>query len=169
ASWDDLKTWAAEFNAANEGKYGFIMDVGNMYYTILFTTMNGNRLFGESGTDVSSSYLATEDAIAGMTVFQGLREILPLAAADATTATADGAFAAGTAAMHISGPWNVAGFKDAGIDFGVTVLPSLDGISPASSFSGTRGMFVSAYSDYPEEAAKFAEFLITPEMQQLRY
>ncbi|MGN1135542.1 MAG: hypothetical protein ACI4SF_04915, partial [Oscillospiraceae bacterium] len=40
---------------------------------------------------------------------------------------------------------------------------------PAASFSGTRGMFVSAYSDHPEEAAQFAEFLISEEMQQLRY
>lgn len=30
-------------------------------------------------------------------------------------------------------------------------------------------MYVSAYSDYPEEAAAFAEFLLTDEMQQLRY
>jgi len=168
-TWEDLKTWTAAFNAKNPDKYGFLMDVGNIYYTILFTTMNGNRLFGPDGTDTSSSYLATEDAIAGMKIFQGLHEVVPLAAADANTATADGAFAAGNAAMHISGPWNVANFTKAGINFGVAPLPSLDGTTPAASFSGTRGIFVSAYSEHPEEAAKFAEFLISPEMQQQRY
>ena len=30
-------------------------------------------------------------------------------------------------------------------------------------------MFVSAYTDYPEEAALFAEFLVSDEMQKLRY
>ena len=169
ATWDELKTWTAAFNEKNPDKNGFLMDVGNMYYTILFTTMNGNRLFGESGTDTSSSYLATDNSIAGMKVFQGLREVVPLAAADANTATGDGAFAAGNVALYISGPWNVAGFTDAGINFGVTTLPSLDGETPAASFSGTRGMYVSAYSDHPEEAAMFAEFLISEEMQQLRY
>lgn len=168
-TFEELKTWVAEFNEANPDKYGFVMDVSNAYYTILFMSANGNRLFGPTGADTSSSYLATEDAIAGMTVFQGLREVVPFAAADLTTATADGAFSAGTAAMHISGPWNVAPFTEAGIDFGVAPLPALDESGPAASFSGTRGMFVSAYSEHPQEAAMFAEFLITEEMQALRY
>ena len=49
-------------------------------------------------------------------------------------------------------------------------MPALPGENvPAASFSGTRAMFVSAYSDYPEEAAAFAEFLLTEEMQKLRF
>ena len=61
------------------------MDVGNAYYTILFTTMNGNRLFGPDGLDTSSSYLATEDAIAGMKIFQSLHDVVPFNAADLDT------------------------------------------------------------------------------------
>jgi len=146
------------------------MDVTSMYYTILFTTKGGNRLFGESGADVSSSYLNTADAVAGMEEFQKMREVLPLASADCGTDTADGAFAAGTAAMHISGPWNITNFTDAGINFGIAPLPALTGeTTPSASFSGTRVMFVSAYSEHPVEAEMFAQFLITEEMQQLRY
>ena len=69
-TFEELADWVREFNEANPDKYGFVMDVGNAYYTILFTTMNGNRLFGPDGLDTSSSYLATEDAIAGMKIFQ---------------------------------------------------------------------------------------------------
>ncbi|MEJ1731062.1 hypothetical protein SMA90_32540, partial [Escherichia coli] len=90
--------------AANPGKYGFVMDVTSMYYTILFTTKGGNRLFGPGGADVSSSYLATPEAIEGMNEFQKLKEVISFPAADLGTDTADGAFAAGNAAMHISGP-----------------------------------------------------------------
>lgn len=169
-TWEDLITWCETFNANNSGKYGFVMDVTSIYYSILFTTANGNRLFGESGTDVSSSYLATEDSIAGMKVFQQLRNVLPIASADLGVDFADGAFSSGMAAMHISGPWNVASFADAGINFGITTIPSLPGTdTPAATFSGTRGMFVSAYTDHPAEAAAFAEFLLTDEMQKLRY
>lgn len=169
-NWDDLYTWGQSFRDANPDKYPIVMDVTSMYYTILFTSGDGNRLFGESGADTSSSYLNTDAAVNGMNIFQKLHDIVPVASADLGTDTADGAFKAGTAAMHITGPWNVAPFTEAGIDFGVTTLPSLtNGGDPAASFSGTRGMFVSAYSDHPEEAAKFAEFLITDEMQQLRY
>ncbi|MGN0636756.1 MAG: extracellular solute-binding protein [Huintestinicola sp.] len=169
-NWDDLYTWGQSFREANPDKYPIVMDVTSIYYTILFTTGNGNRLFGASGADTSSSYLNTDDAVNGMKMFQKLHDIIPVASADLGTDTADGAFKAGTAAMHITGPWNVASFTEAGIDFGVTTIPSLtNGGDPAASFSGTRGMFVSAYSDHPEEAAQFAQFLITDEMQQLRY
>lgn len=169
-SWNDLISWCKTFNEANAGKHGFMMDTGNIYYSILFSTYGGNRMFGESGLDTSSSYLATENAIKGFEQFQQVKSILDVNAADLTTSVCDGAFAAGEAAMYISGPWNVATFTDAGIDFGVATIPSvLDETTPAASFSGTRGMFVSAYSQHPTEAAAFAKFLLTDEMQQLRY
>lgn len=169
-TWEGLADWTKKFNAANSGKYGFVMDVGNGYYTIVFTTKNGNRLFGPSGSDTSSSYLNTADAVAGMKFFQSLRSIINVPAEDLSTATCDAAFQSGNAAMHITGLWNVKPFEDAGLDFGVAPLPALPGENnPSGSFSGTRTMVVSEYSDYPEEAADFARFLLTPEMQQLRF
>lgn len=169
-TWDDLAKWTKAFNAKNSGKRGFVMDVGNGYYTILFTTAGGNRLFGTSGTDTSSSYLNTANAVNGMKLFQSLKDVLDVPAADLDTGNCDAAFQGGNAAMHITGPWNIKNFKDAGLNFGVAPLPALPGDkNPASSFSGTRAMFVSAYSDYPAEAADFAQFLISASMQQLRF
>ncbi|MCD1655148.1 maltose ABC transporter substrate-binding protein [Treponema zuelzerae] len=169
-TWDEVAAFAKKYNAANPGKYGFIMDVGNAYYTIVFTTSDGNRLFGPTGTDTSSTNINSPKSIKGMQFFQNLRSVLNVPSADLTTSVADSAFASGTAAMHITGLWNVVPFKDAGVDFGVAPLPALPGdAKPAASFSGTRAMFVSAYSDYPNEAALFAQFLLSPEMQQLRF
>lgn len=169
-TWEDLEKWTKEFNAANPGKYGFIMDVGNSYYTILFTTSSGNRLFGPSGTDTTSTNINSDASIKGMEFFQTLRSTLDVPAADVTTSMADAAFSSGKAAMHITGPWNIKPFVDAGINFGVAALPALPGdTKPCASFSGTRAMFVSAYSENVEEASKFAEFLLTDEMQQLRF
>lgn len=169
-TWEDLLAWTKEFNKNNPGKRGFVMDVGNAYYTIVFTTANGNRLFGSSGTDTSSSYLNDADAVKGMKFFQELRPALNVPSADLQTGACDASFQDGEAAMHITGPWNIKNFVDAGLDFGVVPLPALPGdSSPASSFSGTRAMFVSSYSDHPEEAADFAQFLISPEMQKLRF
>ena len=170
ATWEELVKFCETYNAANPGKYGFMMDVTSAYYTILFTTSGANRLFGESGTDITSTYLNTEEAVKGMTFFQSLRKILDAPAADLTTALADAAFKDGTAAMHISGPWNIAPFTEAKVNFGVAPIPALPGEStPPATFSGTRGMFVSAYSEHPEEAALFGQFLLTPEMQALRF
>ena len=169
-TWEDLIAWTKTFNANNSGKRGFVMDVGNGYYTIIFTTAGGNRLFGPTGTDSTSSYLNTPNSVKGMQLFQSLKEALNVPASDLDTGNCDAAFQGGNAAMHITGPWNIKNFKDAGLNFGVAPLPALPGDSvPSSSFSGTRAMFVSAYSNHPAEAADFAKFLISTSMQQLRF
>ncbi|MBE6350876.1 MAG: maltose ABC transporter substrate-binding protein [Spirochaetaceae bacterium] len=169
-TWEDLATFSKKFNAENPGKYGFVMNVGDGYYSIIFTTAQNNRLFGPNGVNTASSNINSPASVAGMKFFQNLRSALDVPAADLDTSIVDAAFQAGSAAMHITGLWNVVPFEKAGINFGVTTLPALPGENvPAASFSGTRAMFVSAYSDYPEEAAAFAEFLLTEEMQKLRF
>lgn len=168
ATWEELVEFCRGYNSGN--KYGFMMDTGNGYYTILFTTSQDNRLFGPEGTDTTATNINSEASVEGMKFFASLREILDVPAADLTTSMADAAFSSGMSAMHITGPWNIAPFEGAGLNFGVAPLPSLPGNdTPAASFSGTRCMFVSAYSDHPEEAAAFANFLISDEMQQLRF
>lgn len=169
-SWEELVLWVQKFNKEHPGKYGFVMDVTNGYYSILFTTSNGNRLYGDSGEDANSPNMNTPAAVKGIKFFQSLRKSLGLENAELSTSSCDGMFASGNAAMHITGLWNVNTFESAGLNFGVACIPSLPGESkPAASFSGTRGMFVTAASKHPKEASDFAAFLLTPEMQQLRF
>lgn len=169
-SWEELVTWVKNFNASHPGQYGFVMDVTNGYYSILFTTANGNRLYGESGTESNNPNMNTPAAVKGLKFFQSLRSSLGLENVELSTSSCDGMFSSGNAAMHITGLWNVNTFEKAGIDFGVACIPALPGESkPAASFSGTRGMFVTAASRHPKEAADFAAFMLTPEMQQLRF
>ncbi|MDR3106850.1 MAG: maltose ABC transporter substrate-binding protein [Bifidobacteriaceae bacterium] len=169
-TWDEVSDFSVDFNAANPGKYGFVMSVGEGYYTILFTTSKENRLFGPDGTDTSSTNINSAASAAGMEQFAELRPTLDIPAADLGTDAVDALFSGGAAAMHVTGPWNIKPFTEAGIDFGVTTLPALAGdVEPAASFSGTRGMFVSAYSEHPDAAADFAAFLTSADMQKLRY
>ncbi|WP_455716885.1 sugar ABC transporter substrate-binding protein [Anaerosporobacter sp.] len=168
-TWEEVEKFCQEFNAP--GKYGIIWNVADAYYSPIFTGKNGNKLFGESGIDNSNSNMSTADAVDGMTYFQSFREYLDVPAADVSdNSVCLAAFTSGSAAMYITGPWNVASCEDAGMNFGVTSLPSLPGDNqPAASFSGARTMQVSAYTDYPAEAQAFAKFLISDEMQELRY
>ena len=169
-TWDELKKFAAAFNKANPGKYGFIMDVGNGYYTIIFTTSQGNRLFGPQGTDTTNTNINSPASVEGMKFFRSLREILDVPAADLTTSICDSVFSSGGAALFITGLWNVANFENAGLDFGVAPLPALPGNkTPVASFSGVRAMFVSAYTEHQEAAELFAKFLVSEEMQRLRF
>jgi arabinogalactan oligomer/maltooligosaccharide transport system substrate-binding protein len=77
-----LAAFAQKFNAANPGKYGFIMGVGDGYYTIIFTTSEGNRLFGKNGTDTKNSNINSPASIEGMKFFQSLRSSLNVPSAD---------------------------------------------------------------------------------------
>lgn len=168
-TFEGVVEFSREFNAANPGMHGFIMDIG-AYYSIIFTTADGNRLFGPYGTDRQNSNINSTASVRGMEFFQSLREILDVDAGDLTTAFADASFIAGQAAMHMTGPWNIAPFTDYDINFGVTTLPSLPGqTTPPASFAGVRTVFVSAFTEHFEEASAFAQFLISPEIQQLRY
>ena len=169
-TWEGLVDWVKNFNKTHPGQLGFVMDITSIYYSILFTTANGNRLYGESGADSGSPNMNTPSAIKGVKFMQSLRKELGLENAELSTSSCDGLFSSGNAAMYITGLWNVNPFENAGIDFGVASLPSLPGESkPVASFSGTRGMFVTACSRHPEEAADFAAFTLSPEMQQLRF
>ena len=169
-TWEELVKWVQQFNSTHPGKYGFVMDVTNAYYSILFATSGGNRLYGESGTDARNPCMNTAEAVKGMTFFQSLNKDLGLQDLELSTAACEGLFASGNAAMFITGLWNVKPFERAGIDFNVAAIPSLPGENkPAASFSGTRGMFVTACSKHPKEAAEFAEYLLSPEMQQFRF
>ncbi|BBF43908.1 maltose/maltodextrin ABC transporter, substrate binding periplasmic protein MalE [Lachnospiraceae bacterium KM106-2] len=168
-TWEDVEKFSKTFNG--KGKYGIIWNVGDAYYSPIFTGMGGNRLFGETGTDTKSTYMNSENAVKGMTYFQKLRKTLNVPAADiADNAVCLSAFTSGKAAMYITGPWNVASCEKEKMNFGVTTLPSLPGEkTPAASFSGARTMQVSAYSTHQNEAQAFAKFCMSEEMQQLRY
>lgn len=166
----ELFDWTIAFNAANPGRFGFLFEPGNAYYTIIFMSQEGNRLFGPHGTDATTPNVNTPAAISGMEFMRSLRPMLDVPSGDVTTAFVDGAFMAGDVAMLMSGPWNIGNFLSAGINLGVATIPSLPGeVNPPASFSGTRVMFVSAFTHHPDEAHMFAEFLMTEEIQRLRY
>lgn len=171
STWEELIKWSRNFNSKNPGKYGFMMDAAHGYYTIMFVSKNGNRLFGPEGTDSEHTYLNTQDAVEGMTFLQSMRkDILDVPAVDLSSASCSDSFRAGKVAMYITGLWDVKNFEDAGLNFGVAPVPSLPGENtPSATFSGTRAMYVSAFSNHEKIAADFAKFLISPEMQKLRF
>lgn len=167
-TWEELIAYTKE--NTRDGKYGFVMDPTTGYYTIIFTTAKGNRLFGENGNDGTKTYLNTPEAVSGLSLMQELSTAVGISSSDLNSSIADELFKNGKAVMEITGPWNASAFTEAGIDYGVTTLPCLPGEeTPAVSFSGARLMFVSAFSEHPKEAAEFAEFLMSDEMQELRY
>lgn len=154
----------------SSGVEAFRLDAGNAYYSVMFTSSPDIKLYGPNGNDKTNTYMSSEESIAQVeTDFVGLAKAIGVEAGEVDYATNDALFSAGSLAMDISGAWNIPAFEEAGINFGITTIPSLTGSDqPPTNFMGVRCMFVSAYSQHKNEAAAFAMFLMTDEMQQLR-
>lgn len=169
-TWQEVIEFSRQFNAANSGKYGFAFNPSIYYAAPFVFSAPDNLLFGPNGDDPATPNTNTPAAVEGLTEMLALREVLDIPANDIDAATVDTLFESGQSAMTITGSWNIPVFTDAGIDFGVTTLPARAGSEqPSGGFTSSRTMFVSAYTNHPDEAQKFAAFLAGPEMLQLAY
>lgn len=168
-TWSEVVDFAKDYNAANKGKYGFVMQP-SFYYSAPFMFNQDSLLFGPEGSDPTTPNISTDVSVKGLETLKQIKEILPVAAADLDTASVDALFESGQAAMHITGSWNISVFDAAGLNYGVATLPALDGsTTPSGGFSNSRTMMVSAYTEHPDEAQDFAAFLASPEMLKLAY
>lgn len=169
-SYDDIIAKAEEFNDPGANKYAFIWDVKNAYYSHSFIAGYDGYVFGQNGSDKSDVGLDSEGAIKGGEMMVGLKDILPLATSDTETQLMEGLFNEGSVGAIINGPWFVQGAKDAlGDKVGVAPLPELPNGEHQPSFSGTRLLMVSAYTEYPKAAQLFAEFATSEEMLKKRF
>jgi arabinogalactan oligomer/maltooligosaccharide transport system substrate-binding protein len=72
----------------------------------------------------------------------------------------------------IAGPWMHEAYKNAGLNYGVAQMPSIEveGVDkPTQTFAGAQMAAVYKYSQNPEDAIKFVEFLSSQEAMQLMY
>ena len=77
-------------------------------------------------------------------------------------------FKKGRLAMWVTGPWELANMRAAGVNYGVAKIPAFDG--PSRPFIGVQGFMVSKYAKNLDLAKAFAvEFLATEEAQQAMY
>lgn len=169
-TWAEVIEFSKEFNAANPGKYGFVFNPAVYYVAPFLFESPDSLLFGPDGADPATPNTNSPVALEGMEEFMKLREVLPIAAADLDVASVDSLFEGGQAAMHHTGSWNISVFDAAGLNYGVTTMPALEGSdTPSGTFLNSRTMFVSAYSEKDAVAQDFAAFLASPEMLQLAY
>src|SRR5690606_15814698 len=144
----ELLAIASELTDRERGYYGFLMQMPDPYHTFPLFSATGGYVFGTNpdGTlnplDVG---LNNEGSVRGLEVFDDLIEsgLLPVGAGYDTMT---GLFCRGRVGMIISGPWALGGAREAGIDFGFTRIPTIDGGVP-KPFVGVQGFMISAFSE----------------------
>uniref|UniRef100_C5D6S6 Maltodextrin-binding protein n=1 Tax=Geobacillus sp. (strain WCH70) TaxID=471223 RepID=C5D6S6_GEOSW len=167
---DELITQAKELTDIRNNKYGFMMEVANLYFVYSFIGGYGGYVFGDNNTNPKDIGLNNEGAVKAGKLMQRIhKEILPLKVEDITYDVKQSLFNEGKLAFNIDGPWAVAGHRDAGVNFGVIPLPKLENGQTPTSFSGIRAFYVNAYTKYPNAASLFAKFATSEEMLLKRF
>ena len=164
-TWEEVFEFAKTWTDKSKNKYAIAWPVTDAYYDFMFYAGYGAQLFGPNGDDRHQHNLNSPEAVKGVQFFQQVRkQILDVPSGDMSGDFVKSSFQEGTIPMVLGGPWDIAVYKEAGVNFGITTLPILPGAKDVpASFSGVRLAVVSAYSENPEQAKKFAEFLVSRE------
>jgi len=164
-TYDDVIAFAKTYNDTKKDKYAYMWEVDNFYFAYTFLATPGGYVFGNKGQDKNDIGLNNDASVAGAKVFASLKkEVLPLKSGDVTYDIKKGLFTSGKLAMDVNGPWTIGEYKKAGINFGVTTLPTISG-KPSVSFSGVKAWYVNSFTKYPNAAKLFSRFASTKEAQ----
>ena len=154
---------------ATGAEYPFIIqmsDKGDAYHLYAFQTSFGAPVFKTDDAGEYTSELAMGGS--GGTDFANWLKAQGDAGVVSPSITGDIAkqkFLDGAAAYTVTGPWNVAAFREAGMDVSVLPVPAA-GSQAAQPFVGVQMFYQSAKSANPVAAKKFFDYLATPAAQE---
>ena len=157
-TFEEIMEFAETFNDPAKNQFAFMMDAANGYSAYGFLTTYGYKLFGESGTDRDEPGFDSPEFEKGLEFYQELKKILPVESQDLKGEFVNEQFKQGKTAYILGGPWNIVDFRNAGVNFGVMTMPTLNGRTP-TPFAGLKVAHVSAYTDYPHAAMLLAEYM----------
>src|SRR5690606_25298144 len=149
----------------------FLANWLDFYSTYGLLSAYGGYVFGENGSDPSDVGLNTEGAIEGIEYATEWFNRWPQGMLDATTAGnfINEQFTTGKAAAIIGGPWSASDFNASGINYGVSMIPSLPNGEEYQPFAGGKAWIASNYAKDKEAAQKWLDFVTNEENQQKLY
>lgn len=164
-TFDDVLAFSKTFTDKSKNKYGIMWEVGNLYFNYMFIASDGGYLFGNNGTDKDDIGLANDGAIAGLKEFVKMKDALPIKSGDINSDIKRSLFTSGDVAMDITGPWELAGYKEAlGDNLGIAPIPTVNG-KAAITFSGIKIFAVNSFTQYPNAAKLYANFASSKDAQ----
>jgi len=171
-SFDEWYDVSQDFIANNQ--FGLLALLDQIYYTYGIIAQYGGYIFGRDGvdydvTDIGLNNAGALEAMEYLTRFYGSGTFPAGIVGPSGISVLDGLFEEGMAAAVISGPWNLARFESAGVNFGVAPLPLLGNGERMASFFGVKGYSVSSFANNPELATLFVIYLTNYDNSIVRY
>jgi len=149
---DALVSWSKSYASQHAGSYGVVWNPKDAYFQAPW-------IYGSGGFYVKSDGsvgLNTSGTKAGFTYVSSFKGAMPT---QVDYGIADTLFKESKAAMIINGPWSVADYGKAGIDYGFATLPVVGSSSkPAAPFVGVKTLMLGAYSTNPALAVDIMKF-----------
>ena len=156
---DALVTFAKNYANSKPGNYGVVWNPKDAYFQAPWIYGSGGFYVKADGT----VGLSTAGTKAGFNYVASFKGSMP---AGVDYGIADTLFKEGKAAMIINGPWSVADYTKAGVDYGIATLPTVGSSNkPASPFVGVKTLMLGAYSTNPALAADIMKFFTNKENQ----
>jgi ABC-type glycerol-3-phosphate transport system substrate-binding protein len=160
-TWDEFLKYAVRLTNFEKNQFGCGLD-NSLWWTFPFLNSYGARFLSEDGRK------CLLDDTAAVEAMQFKVDLYKKHGVEGGAWTQGGqnpeiGFLNGRYAMIFMGPWNVARFKSAKLDFGVALVPA--GPAGSSTNVGGTNMVVFKKSRNPELAFKFLEYLTSPVVQ----
>jgi len=159
-SWEEMAAVDKQLRA--KGKSAIMFNLQEPYFTWPLLAAGGAYAFkkSDSSYDVKDTGVDNAGAKAGMQFLVDQVKAKTLNA-DTDYSIAEAAFNKGQTAMTINGPWAWSNIDKSGINYGVTLLPTLNG-KPSKTFVGVLSAGINAASPNKELAKEFLEnYLLT--------
>ncbi len=169
-TWEELKKVAKQLQDDKKVEQGIAIFGGDAYHGEPFLTGFGGYIFGR---DAQGNYNPADvgiDSAGGIAAGNEIAQMVKdgLIKPGTTGDSASDAFANKKAAMIITGPWRLADYRKAGVNYGVAKIPAIKGVS--RPFVGAQGFMVNAKSKNEALAQAFlTEFVATTETMQALY
>ncbi len=146
---DELRTAAIACTDASKNQYGLGLPVDFGYYC-MYLWANGGDVINIEGTE---NYLNSQENIATLEWIQKLANEDNVSPKGLKAAEADMMFQSGNLAMYISGPWNINGLNQLGMNYGIAAIPA--GTGGSYSAEGGCSWMLSKGADDATRAAAY--------------
>ena len=157
---DELRTAAIACTDASKNQYGIGLPVDFGYYCMYLWANGGDVI----NSDATQNLLNSKENIATLEWIQKLVNEDKVSPSGLTAAEADTMFQSGNLAMYTSGPWNINGLNQLGMNYGIAAIPA--GTDGAYSAEGGCSWMLSKGADDATRAAayKFMAYWLSDEV-----
>lgn len=159
-TWEEL--YSIQQQMAKKGKKAIMWDVKNAYFTWPIISANGGYAFKKTSTGFDRTQIGVNNTagIAGLSFLVELAK-KGVISADMDYAVAESEFNKGNVAMTINGPWSWSNLDKSKVNYGVAVLPTLNG-GKSNPFVGVLSAGINSASPNKDLAVEFLEnYVIT--------